>query len=121
MSSVNPLQAIDLKKKLDNREDIFLLYVRQPWEFSLAAIEGSENFPQSEVIDRQQEFVFEEFDLSGESKRRWSNLLLLRWTPHGEMIHLLERSGFQVYALYGDFSGGPYVGYGEQIWVATKA
>jgi len=60
VSSVNPLQPIDLKKKLDNREDIFLLDVRQPWEFSLAAIEGSENFPQGEVVDRQQEFVFEE-------------------------------------------------------------
>ena len=60
MNSVNPLQPIDLKKKLDNREDIFLLDVREPWEFSLAAIEGSENFPQGEVIDRQQEFVFEE-------------------------------------------------------------
>jgi len=58
--SVNPLQPIDLKTKLDNHEDIFLLDVREPWEFSLAAIEGSENFPQGEVIDRQQEFVFEE-------------------------------------------------------------
>ena len=60
VNSVNPLQPIDLKKKLDNMEDIFLLDVREPWEFSLAAIEGSENFPQGEVIDRQQEFVFEE-------------------------------------------------------------
>ena len=60
MDSVNPLQPIDLKKKLDSREDIFLLDVREPWEFSLAAIEGSENFPLGEVVDRQQEFVFEE-------------------------------------------------------------
>jgi len=60
VNSVNPLQPTDLKKKLDSKEDIFLLDVRQPWEFSLAAIEGSENFPQGEVVDRQQEFIFEE-------------------------------------------------------------
>ena len=60
MNSVNPLQPTDLKKKLDSKEDIFLLDVREPWEFSLAAIKGSENFPSGEVVDRQQEFVFEE-------------------------------------------------------------
>jgi rhodanese-related sulfurtransferase len=60
MNFVNQLQAIELKKKLANKEDIFLLDVREPWEFSLAAIEGSENFPLAEVIDRQQEFIFEE-------------------------------------------------------------
>ena len=51
VNSVNPLQPTDLKKKLDSKEDIFLLDVRQPWEFSLAAIKGSENFPQGEVVD----------------------------------------------------------------------
>jgi rhodanese-related sulfurtransferase len=60
MSSVKQLQAVELKKKLDNGEDIFLLDVREPWEFSLAAIDGSENFPLTEVIDRQQEYTFEE-------------------------------------------------------------
>ena len=60
MSSVKQLQPLELKNKLDNGEDIFLLDVREPWEYSLAAIEGSENFPLEEVIDRQQEFIFEE-------------------------------------------------------------
>ncbi|MBT5469121.1 MAG: rhodanese [Nitrospina sp.] len=60
MSSVKQLQPIELKKKLDAGEDILLLDVREPWEFSLASIEGSENFPLAEVVDRQQEFVFEE-------------------------------------------------------------
>ena len=60
MSSVKQLQPLELKKKLDNGEDIFLLDVREAWEFSLAAIKGSENFPIGEVIDRQQEFVLEE-------------------------------------------------------------
>ena len=60
MNSVKQLQAIELKKKLDNGEDIFLLDVREEWEFALASIDGSENFPMGEVIDRQQEFSFEE-------------------------------------------------------------
>ena len=104
----------------------FTLPVRKDSDFidritghTISAYFSRQYDPELQVLE--QEFVFEEFNLSGESKRRWSNLLLLRWTPHGEMIHLLERSGFQVDALYGDFSGGPYVGYGEQIWVATKA
>ena len=59
MNPVKQLQPIELKKKLDNKEDIFLLDVREPWEYSLAAIDGSENFPLAEVIDRQQEFIFE--------------------------------------------------------------
>ena len=57
MSSVKQLQAVELKKKLDNGEDIFLLDVREPWEFSLAAIDGSENFPLAEVIDRQRNML----------------------------------------------------------------
>ena len=60
MNSVKQLQAIELKNKLDNGEDIFLLDVREEWEFALASIDGSENFPMGEVIDRQQEFAFEE-------------------------------------------------------------
>ena len=60
MSVVKQLQAVELKKKLDRGEDIFLLDVRETWEFSLASIEGSENFPMGEVVDRQQEFAFEE-------------------------------------------------------------
>ena len=60
MNSVKQLQAIQLKKKLDNNEDIFLLDVREGWEFALASIDGSENFPMGEVVDRQQEFAFEE-------------------------------------------------------------
>ena len=60
MNSVKQLQAIELKKKLDNGEDIILLDVREEWEFALASIDGSENFPMGEVVDRQQEFAFEE-------------------------------------------------------------
>ena len=60
MNSFKQLQPLELKKKLEKGEDIFLLDVREDWEFSLAAIEGSENFPMGEVVDRQQEFALEE-------------------------------------------------------------
>ena len=60
MSIVKQLQPLELKKKLDSGQDIFLLDVREGWEFALASIDGSENFPMGEVIDRQQEFAFEE-------------------------------------------------------------
>ena len=80
MNSVNQLQSVELKKKLDNGEDIFLLDVREPWEFSLAAIDGSENFPLAEVVDRQQEFVFEEEIVvichHGERSQRAANELI---------------------------------------------
>ena len=39
MNSVKQLQPLELKNKLDNGEDIFLLDVREPWEYSLAAME----------------------------------------------------------------------------------
>ena len=60
MSIVKQLQPLELKSKLDRGQDLFLLDVREGWEFALAAIEGSENFPMGEVVDRQQEFAFEE-------------------------------------------------------------
>ena len=60
MNSVKQLQPLELKKKMDSGKDIFLHDVREGWEFSLASIEGSENFPMCEVVDRQQEFAYEE-------------------------------------------------------------
>ena len=60
MNIVKQLQPLELKNKLDSGHDIFLLDVREGWEFALAAIEGSENFPMGQVVDRQQEFIFEE-------------------------------------------------------------
>ena len=75
--------------------------------------------PQVQIIE--QELLFEEFDEEGVSLGRWLSVLQLRWTPQGEMAHLLERCGFQVDALYGDFEGAPYPGYGEQVWVASRA
>jgi SAM-dependent methyltransferase len=68
----------------------------------------------------EQELVFEETDQGGGSVGRVATRLTLRYTGRQEMAYLLERTGFAVEALYGDFQGGPYPGYGEQIWVARR-
>ena len=46
--------------------------------------------------------------------------LTLRYTYRHEMEELLEQCGFEVRALYGDFDGSAFRGYGEQIWIAEK-
>ena len=60
MSSLSQITPIELKKRLDQGDDIFLIDVREQWERNLASIEGSVHFPLVEIIDRTQEFVFEE-------------------------------------------------------------
>ena len=91
MRSVKQLQPLELKNKLDSGQDIFLLDVREGWEFALAAIEGSENFPMGEVVDRQQEFAFEE------------QIVVI--CHYGERSQLaaqeLAECGFNVYSLTG--------------------
>lgn len=47
--NVNPRE---LKEKLDRGEEPILLDVREPWEFSLARIEGSKLIPMAEIFDR---------------------------------------------------------------------
>jgi hypothetical protein len=44
----------------------------------------------------------------------------LRWTYRQEMAYLLELTGFDVVAQYGDFHGAPLAYGGEQIWVARR-
>ena len=91
MSTVKQLQPLKLKKKLNNGEDIFLLDVREGWEFSLAAIEGSKNFPLGEVVDRQQEFAFEE-----------EIVVICHYGERSEMAaQELAECGFNVYNLTG--------------------
>ena len=91
MNPVKQLQAIQLKKKLDNNEDIFLLDVREGWEFALASIDGSENFPMGEVIDRQQEFAFEE-----------EIVVICHYGERSQLVaEELVECGFNVYNLIG--------------------
>ena len=74
--------------------------------------------PQVQIIE--QDIVYEEVDTEGHSISRTYARLMLRYTPRGEMEYLLERCGFGVEALYGDFEGRLFQGYGEQVWVARK-
>lgn len=69
----------------------------------------------------RQYFVFEELDEDGHVVSKRFNPLVLRYLFRFEMQHLLELSGFQVDALYGDFDRGPFRSGGEQVWVASRA
>ena len=42
----------ELKEKLDRGEEPLLLDVREPWEFSLARLDGSRPLPMPEILDR---------------------------------------------------------------------
>jgi len=42
----------ELRKKLDRGENMVLLDVREPWEFTLASIEGSKLVSMPEILDR---------------------------------------------------------------------
>ncbi len=75
--------------------------------------------PQVQLME--QELIYEEVDARGKVVARTYGHLRLRYIFCWEMQYLLERCGFVLEALYGDFLGGPFPGYGEQIWVARKA
>ena len=74
--------------------------------------------PQIQLLE--QELIYEEVDKRGQTVSRTCGQLVLRYTFSWEMQYLLERCGFVLEALYGDFQGGAFPGYGEQIWVARK-
>jgi SAM-dependent methyltransferase len=61
---------------------------------------------------------FRELGPDGSVIRDELERLAMRWTYRWEMHHLLELSGFEVIAGYGDFRGGPQRYGSEQVWVA---
>lgn len=65
--------------------------------------------------------VFEELDASGRTVGRLHTRVRLRYTFRFEMQHLLERCGFTIEDLHGDFAGGPFSAGGEQVWFARAA
>lgn len=69
----------------------------------------------------EQELVFEEIDHENRGVSRQSSLLTLRYSFRHEVEYLLECCGFEVVELLGDFGGGGFKGYGEQIWRARKS
>ncbi len=64
---------------------------------------------------------FEEVDDEGRVLSKTTTPLNLRYVHRFEMQHLLERCGYEVEALYGDFSRGPFRHGNEQVWVARRA
>ena len=54
------IQPITLWQRLKNGDDIFLIDVREDWEYSLSSIKGSNHIPLNELADRIQEIMFEE-------------------------------------------------------------
>lgn len=64
---------------------------------------------------------FQELDGAGAVLREERETLVLRWTYRQEMRYLLELSGFEIAAEYGDFHGGPPRYAAEQVWVARPA
>lgn len=61
---------------------------------------------------------FEEVDEEGRVLSKTVTPLYLRYVYRFEMQHLLERCGYEVEALYGDFGRGPFRHGNEQVWVA---
>ena len=54
------IQPIILNERLEKGDDIFLLDVRENWEYSLTSIKESNHIPLNELVDRVQEIMFEE-------------------------------------------------------------
>ena len=61
---------------------------------------------------------FEEVDDEGRVLSKTTTPVYLRYVHRFEMQHLLERCGYEVEALYGDFGRGPFRHGNEQVWVA---
>ena len=76
---------------------------------------------QPETQTLEQYFIFEELDGEGQVVNKVYSRLALRYLHRYEMQYLLELCGYQVEALYGNFSRGPFRYGGEQIWVARPA
>jgi rhodanese-related sulfurtransferase len=59
-NKVLSIQPITLNERLEKGDDIYLIDVREEWEYSLTSINGSNHIPLGELVDRVQEIMFEE-------------------------------------------------------------
>jgi len=75
----------ELKEKLDRCEEPILLDVREPWEFSLARIEGSRLIPMVEIFDR-----FPDLDPHAETV-----VICHHGARSAYVTRILNRSGFE--------------------------
>jgi adenylyltransferase/sulfurtransferase len=58
--SVQQIDSVQLKERLDSGGVGLLLDVREDWEHSMAAIADSTHIPLAELVDRLQELAFED-------------------------------------------------------------
>ena len=73
-----------------------------------------------QIIDAR--IIAEEIDESGTMTRRFYRDFRLRYAYRWEMHHLLEKCGFEVIDLYGDFDRSPFDETGtEMVWVCKVA
>jgi len=64
--------------------------------------------------------VYDELDTTGKVINRTYIPLSLRFCYRFEIMHLIERCGLKIEALYGDFNKGRFKSGGEQVWVCGK-
>lgn len=57
---IKQLSAIELKNKLQEKEPLFLLDVREPFEFAHARIDGSVLIPLNQIPQRLRELDFDQ-------------------------------------------------------------
>ena len=74
--------------------------------------------PERQLLDEYR--IFEEIDADGRVVARTYAPLTLRYIYRYEMQYLLERCGFEIEALWGDWQRGPFCYGGEQIWLARR-
>ncbi len=90
----------ELKEKLDRGENMVLLDVREPWEFTLASIEGSKLVPMPEILDR-----LPELDPAAETV-----VICHQGARSAFVTQVLDRSGFAaVYNLEGGLDAYSFV------------
>lgn len=83
--SYKSITSGELKERLDRGEKPILLDVREPWEFSLAHIEGSKLVPMAEILNR-----LPELDSNAETV-----VICHHGLRSAYVTQLLNRSGFK--------------------------
>ena len=88
--TISQIQPGELKERLDRGDDIYLLDVREQWEYHTAKISGSNLIPLGELIERTQEFMAEEeiVVICHHGVRSWQGAALLKESGF-EKVHNL--------------------------------
>jgi len=85
MNVIHQVTATELKAAIDAGEDIQLIDVRQPGEYSFARIEGAKLIPLGEILSRMDEI----------DPNRNTVILCKMGGRSAAAIEALERSGFK--------------------------